>query len=296
MPKGHIISSEKDRYLLAVTIDGREESRYAKGRGVFREKDVRPMVGDYVEWEQAEGAAEATITRVLPRKNALLRPPVANVDQVLVVQTLVEPEVNALQLDRLLAVLEARYFPIVLCFNKIDRVEETKLDEWVRRYTLAEYPLFTVNALTGERVAPLWEALRGKVTAIAGPSGAGKSTLIRRLSGEESIVVGNLSQKTARGKQTTRTSRLFALDSRTFIFDTPGFSSLDLRDFQSTGDLAQAFPEIRRHQKSCRFRDCTHRKEPGCAVKKAVAAGEMDAVRYQSYLTLYAMVEAENSY
>ncbi|MDD7593656.1 MAG: ribosome small subunit-dependent GTPase A [Peptoniphilaceae bacterium] len=296
MPIGHIISSEKDRYAIATAGAEGETIRYAKGRGVFREKDVRPMVGDYVEWVQEENALEGTITRVLPRKNALVRPPVANVDQVLVVQTLVEPEVNALQLDRLLAVLEIRAFPIVLCFNKIDRVDEGSLKAWVKRYALAGYPIFAINAVTGENVGPLGDALRGKVTAIAGPSGAGKSTLIRRLSGETSIAIGDLSKKTSRGRQTTRTSRLFTIGPASYIFDTPGFSSLDLRDFSTPDSLALAFPEIRRLVGQCRFRDCTHRKEPDCAVKRAVEAGEMDAVRYASYRTLYQMIEEAHTY
>lgn len=297
MPLGHIISSEKDRYEIAVEIEAGERSFiYAKGRGVFREQGIRPMIGDFVEWQKDPQDEEATMIRILPRKNQLLRPPVANVDQVLVVQTIQEPAINALQLDKLLAVLEVRGLHVLLCFNKIDRVDGEMLKRWQRRYEKAGYPVFSINAVTGENVAPLLAALDGKLTAIAGPSGAGKSTLIRRLSGEASIVVGDLSQKTARGRQTTRTSRLFPIGPSAYIFDTPGFSSLDLRDFETPEKLSSAFREIRRVQGDCRFRNCTHRKEPGCRVKEDVEAGRMDWERYQSYLTLYEEIEKKKAY
>lgn len=292
MPQGHIISSEKDRY--EIVAEGNEEgivSLFAKGRGVFRDKSIRPMIGDYVIWTKGEQDEEATITEILPRKNSLLRPPVANVDQVLVVETLVEPMVNALQLDKLLVVLEKRRFSVLLCFNKMDRTDESLRDAWVKRYRLAGYPVFSINAMDGSGVPPLEEALAGKLTAIAGPSGAGKSTLIRRLSGEDSIVIGSLSAKTARGKQTTRTSRLFHIGEEAYIFDTPGFSSLDLRDFASPAEVGEAFPDICRYKAMCRFRNCTHRKEPHCAVKEAVESGNMAPERYASYLALYAEIE-----
>lgn len=297
MPKGHIISAEKDRYELAPTRDAEWTGTiFAKGRGVLRESDLRPMIGDYVFWTKAEQDEEATITEVLPRKNRLLRPPVANVDQVLVVETLVEPMVNALQLDKLLAVLEKRQFPIFLCFNKMDRTADDLREMWEKRYRLAGYCTFFVDALHGDGFPALEKALAGRMTAIAGPSGAGKSTLIQRLSGEESIVIGELSEKTARGKQTTRTSRLFSLGGDTFIFDTPGFSTLDLRDFTAAIELASAFPEIARYKESCRFRNCSHRKEPHCAVKEAVAHGEIAEERYASYLTLYDEIEKRTVY
>lgn len=292
MPEGHIISAEKDRYELApghdVTWTG---TLFAKGRGVFRDNGLRPMIGDYVRWTKSDQDEEAIITEVLPRKNRLLRPPVANVDQVLVVETLVEPMVSALQLDKLLAVLEKRHFSVLLCFNKLDRTTASLRDAWESRYRPTEYPIFFVDALHGEGMDALEQALQGRMTAIAGPSGAGKSTLIRRLSGEESISVGALSAKTARGKQTTRTSRLFSLGEETFIFDTPGFSSLDLRDFTDVSELAAAFPEMARIKEFCRFRNCSHRKEPQCAIKQAVERGEIAAGRYESYLTLYAEIE-----
>ncbi len=296
MPKGHIISAEKDRYELALDGEEEGETLFAKARGVFREKALRPMIGDYVEWERGEQDPEATIVRIFPRRNQLLRPPVSNVDQVLVVQTLVEPEMNAVALDRLLVVLEKRGLPVVLCLNKIDLPEVERLEEVEHRYQLAGYSVLKVNALTGEGMSILQEALSGKLTAVAGPSGAGKSTLIRRLSGATHIVVGELSGKTSRGRQTTRTSRLFQIAPGSYIFDTPGFSSLDLRDIDDVFDLAQKFPEIARVSGQCRFRNCTHRKEPGCAVKASLDSGAMDPLRYSSYLTLLDQIEARKGY
>lgn len=292
MPRGHIISAEKDRYELAPTQDSDWTGRvFARGRGVLRERDLRPMIGDYVLWTKAEQDEEATIMEVLPRKNQLLRPPVANVDQVLVVETLVEPVVNALQLDKLLAVLEKRHFPILLCFTKMDCTAKALRETWEARYRPTGYPLFFIYSLHGTGLTELENVLEGRMTAIAGPSGAGKSTLIQRLSGEQSIVIGELSEKTARGKQTTRTSRLFSLGEKTFIFDTPGFSTLDLRDFSNPAELAAVFPEMARIKEKCQFRNCSHRREPHCAIKEAIARGEIAQERYASYLRLYDEME-----
>lgn len=295
---GHIISSEKDRYLVCLDTEGADLSTAktvsCQGRGVFRDKSITPTVGDRVEI-RIEGD-EGVIVRVLERRNLLFRPPVANIDLVLVVQTIVEPEINPLSLDKLLAVIEKRRLPIIICFNKIDRVGGLILNEWLDRYQSAGYPVFHINALTGEGIDRLMDELRGKITAIAGPSGAGKSTLIRRLSGDSGVEVGELSQKTARGKQTTRRIRLFDIGQASYIFDTPGFSSLDLRDFNAGTDLVSCFPDIQKYARDCRFRNCSHRKEPGCRVRESVERGEIDPLRYKNYLTLFEEVEANRPY
>lgn len=299
MPFGQIISSEKDIYL--VRIDGNVDSFsetdkeikkniFCKGKGAFRDKAITPIVGDYVEISIS--GKEGTILKVMERRNLLLRPPVANVDQVLVFQTIVSPDINSLMFDKLLAVIEKRKLPIIIGFNKIDLVDSEVLEEWINRYLAAGYHVYSFNSITGEGIDELKEALKGKITAIAGPSGAGKSTLIKRLTGSSLVEVGSLSQKTSRGKQTTRKSHLFEIDEDSFIFDTPGFSSLDLRDFKEGKEIISCFPEIKDYSSDCRFRNCMHIKEIDCAVLNAVKEGKIDSERHRNYVKLFEEIEA----
>lgn len=294
MATGHIVAADREVYRVRPTELTNTKELLCRARGVFRDKSITPVVGDLVEVE--EQGDKGWITKVYPRKNLLFRPPVANIDQVLVVQTLREPDINALSFDKLLAVLGRRGLDVILCFNKIDRAPEDQLREWVSKYRAIGYPTFSLNALTGHGLDELLEELRGKITAIAGPSGAGKSTLIRRITGDERAVSGKISEKTARGKQTTRRVEMFGIDSESFIFDTPGFSSLDLRDFESGLQLGETFPEIERLAGECRFRNCTHRKEPDCAVRRAAESGEIDPQRYKNYLQLFEEVESKRRY
>lgn len=290
--KGHIISAQKDRYQVVLEENGR--MLYCTGKGAFRDKHLSPMVGDFVDVEI--GQEDGVIVKLYPRKNQLLRPPVANVDQVLLVQTIVEPDMNVLSLDRILIVMEKRKLPILLCFNKMDRVESDRLDMWKRLYESLGYKIFAVNSLTGQGLDSLRKEMQGKITAIAGPSGAGKSTLIRYLSKNDQVVIGDLSKKISRGKQTTRTVTLFTLDKDSYIFDTPGFSSLDLRDIDDIQDLQEAFPEIRKYKHLCKFRDCSHRKEPDCQVRKALEEGLIAKSRYNSYLTFFNEIQERKKY
>lgn len=296
MIKGHIISSQKDRYL--VSIDGAEKKEdsllLCQGRGVFREKSIIPIVGDFVEVEV--NGQEGTIVTVLPRKNLLFRPPVANIDQVLIVQTIAFPDMISLSFDKLLAVMEKRELSILICFNKTDRVSSSKLQEWIFCYEAIGYPVFAVNSLTGEGFFSLEQSLLHKTTAVAGPSGAGKSTMIQRLTGDCRVQAGDLSVKTNRGKQTTRHTMLYEIAQGSYIFDTPGFSTLDLRDFAFPKELEVCFPEIRREADKCRFRNCTHRREPDCEIRSLVQEGKIALSRYENYLTMYAEVERNQSY
>ena len=301
MKIGRIVSAEKDLYFIAeMGEDGRASLRRlipAKGRGALRnDKHIAPMVGDVVSFEYGPARSEARILSVHPRKNVLLRPPVSNVDQALVVQTIVEPMISSVSFDRSLAVLERRGLPILLCFNKQDLVDSSLSEKWVKRYADAGYPVYAVSAHTGENLEQLRRALQDKVTAISGPSGAGKSSLIRKMTGKSSIEIGNLSRRGLRGKQTTRRIQLFELDASTFLFDTPGFSTIDLRDFSDPIELVQCFPEIRSLSIDCRFRNCTHRHEPGCVVRKALAQERLDPVRYQSYCVLFEEIEKQKRF
>lgn len=286
--QGHIIAAEKDLYR--VHFEQEEPSELlCSARGVFRNREESPVVGDRVVC-RATTPGQGIIERILPRKNVLFRPPVANIDSILVVQTVHEPRLNPYNLDKLLLVMEKTALPIYLCFNKIDRVNAKELHAWTQLYEQIGYPVFSVNALIGEGIAALYTALVGRITAIAGPSGAGKSTLIRYLSGDGRAESGTLSEKTQRGRQTTRRIHLFEIGENSYIFDTPGFSSLDLRDFSSGLDVAAHFREFQ-PLPACRFRDCTHRKEPGCRVREALENNEIAPSRYENYKLLYEEAE-----
>ena len=286
--QGHIIAAEKDLYRVHFE---REEipELLCSARGVFRNREESPVVGDRVVCRKTT-PGQGVIEHILPRKNVLFRPPVANIDSILIVQTVHEPKLNPYNLDKLLLVMERTALPIYLCFNKIDRVHAQELRAWTQLYEQIGYPVFSVNALTGEGIAALYTALAGRITAIAGPSGAGKSTLIRYLSGDGRAESGSLSEKTKRGRQTTRRIHLFQIGENSYIFDTPGFSSLDLRDFSSGMEVAALFREF--HGLSdCRFRNCTHRKEPGCRVREALENKTIAPSRYENYKLFFEEAE-----
>lgn len=293
--KGHIVESEKDLYLVNCRVDGEEILVPCKGRGVFRDKNLRPVVGDLVEVFIREDSPEGTIHKIYPRKNLLLRPPVANVDQVLLVQTIEEPSLNPLALDKILVSIERRNLPVLLCFNKMDRAAEGDLDKWTQLYRSIGYSVLQTNALTGEGLDPLVHALQGKISALAGPSGAGKSSLVAKMTGLD-VQVGELSEKILRGRQTTRKIRLFQIGQEGYLFDTPGFSTLSLEEVEDINRVQDFFPEFTLLKEACKFRNCLHRKEPACAVKEALERGEVHPSRYRSYLKILEEVEGFRSY
>lgn len=293
--QGHIVESEKDLYYVAYDSGGVQKILPCQGRGVFREKNLKPMVGDLVEIALREDSPTGTIHHILPRKNRLLRPPVANVDQVLVVQTIESPSLNPLALDKILVSIERRKLPILLCFNKMDCATAEDMEKWTALYRSIGYPTLMTNALTGEGVEAVKAALEGKITALAGPSGAGKSSLVRKMTGLD-VQVGDLSSKIGRGRQTTRNIRLFDIGREGFLFDTPGFSTLSLDEFEDVSLVRECFPEFQALEEACKFRNCLHRKEPACAVKAACDRGEIGKSRYASYLKILEEVEKSQTY
>ncbi len=303
---GHILSSEKDLYFVAVDPSVTEVDDFkvkslfhedsqslfvnCRGRGVFRDKSIKPIVGDRVLIKLNEERDEGTIFEVLDRKNSMERPRVANVDQFLLVQSLVEPDITQLGLDKILVSIELRGLPLIICFNKLDKTDEKKAVAWLNLYKNIGYRVLLTSTINDMGMDELRDMLKGKISAIAGPSGAGKSSIISRLTGQN-LKVGDLSRKTMRGRQTTRNTRLYTLDSESFIFDTPGFSSLSIGDLESGVQLAKYFPEIGRLGKDCKFRNCSHRKEPDCKVKEGLEKGLIDKGRYNSYLSILKEIE-----
>ena len=220
-----------------------------RARGILRKQGVTPLTGDIAEItvEHGKGMVEA----IAPRKNGFVRPAVANVDMLLIFACTVNPVTEPFLIDRVAAIV--------------------------------------TSAATGEGVEALRQALRGKLTAFTGNSGAGKSSILNRLVPELTLATGEVSEKLGRGRHTTRHVELYDLGEDTYVADTPGFSSFDTDQMEVIlkENLQYAFPDFERYLGKCQFHDCTHRREPGCAVTAAVAAGEIGKTRYESYLRLY---------
>lgn len=275
--RGKIIKGIAGFYL----VDCGGEVLTCKARGLFRKRGEKPLVGDLAEVEAAQTSeSEANIVTLLPRKNRLIRPAVSNVDQALVVMAVRTPDPQFYLLDQYLVTMELQEIPAAILFTKED-LDRGELADYRSRYETAGYPVFSVSAENGSGLEALRAYLAGKTTVLAGPSGVGKSTLTNLLCPAANMETGELSRKNLRGKQTTRHTELFCLGENSYLLDTPGFTAVEV--WGDTEAFKQAFPEIRALEGQCRFTGCNHRAEPDCAVKAAVARGEIAASRYESY-------------
>lgn len=265
----------------------------ARPRGRLRLDAGELLTGDRVELLLMDDGT-AVIQRVLPRRNRLLRPAAANVDQVVIVFSLVEPPWNRALTDRIAVLAEAEGIDVVFCLNKMDLVDAAEAEAAAGVYRRAGYPVVLVSARTGAGLESLLERLRDRVTVLAGESGVGKSTLLNALQPGLKLETGQLSRRGGRGRHTTRRSRLLPLvrGNRVvgYVVDAPGFSRLDVTVIDRY-ELADCFPEFREPAQQCRFDDCLHRAEPGCGVKRAVEAGAVDPIRYRHYLELLDEIE-----
>ena len=267
-----------------------------KAKGSFRNQKVKPLVGDDVRLEVLnEEEKKGNIEEILPRKNQLIRPAVANVDQALVIFSAAKPRPNFNLLDRFLILMEYQQVPVVVCFNKQDLAAEEELAVLEQTYRSAGYEVRFTSAAREEGLGEIRALLKGKTSTVAGPSGVGKSSLINLLVPEAEMETGNISRKIERGKHTTRHSELFALEEGGFIFDTPGFSSIYLPDMEKE-ELGTYFPEFARYEPKCRFQGCAHIHEPGCGVKEALEAGEISPIRYENYKLLYEELKDKRRY
>lgn len=291
--KGKIIKGIAGFYYVNVVESGLYE---CKAKGIFRKEKIKPMVGDEVEIEVLDETEKTgNIERILPRRNELLRPAVANIDQVLVIFAVTDPKPHFNLLDRFLVMMERKEIPVVLCFNKKDLAEPEAVGELRAIYSACGYPLLLASALTGECLDEIREVLRGKTTAVAGPSGVGKSSLINFLQPEARMETGSISRKIARGKHTTRHSELIYIEENSYIMDTPGFSSLYVNDLEKE-ELKEYFREFVPFEGHCRFHGCSHVHEPGCAVKEAVEEGRIHRIRYEDYLEMYRELKEKKKY
>lgn len=267
-----------------------------KAKGIFRKDNQKPLVGDNVEISILdEKEKEGNVTSILPRKNSLIRPAVANVDQAFVIFALENPKPNYMLLDRFLIMMEQQGVPAVVCFNKKDLGTEEELDFLYRTYTQCGYRVILSSTLNGEGISEIHEILKGKTTVVAGPSGVGKSSLTNSLQGEIKMETGEISKKLKRGKHTTRHSQVIPVGEDTFLVDTPGFSSLYLTDMEEQ-NLKNYFPEFREYEKECRFQGCRHIHEPGCAVKEALDNNKISRLRYEDYLALHEELKEKRRY
>ena len=291
--QGKIVKGIAGFYYVHVVESGLYE---CKAKGIFRKEKLKPLVGDMVEIDILdETEKKGNIVKILERKNELIRPAVANIDQALVVFAVTKPKPHFNLLDRFLIMMECKEIPVILCFNKKDIATEPEIQELKEIYETCGYQMVFTSAMKEENVGELKELLRGKTTAIAGPSGVGKSSLINIFQPDANMETGSISEKIERGKHTTRHSELIWVEENTYIMDTPGFSSLYTNEFEKE-ELKYYFREFDPYEGQCKFLGCDHIHEPGCRVKQALEEGKVHPIRYQNYLEMYQELKDKRRY
>lgn len=276
--------------------DGHSKIYECKAKGIFRNRKIKPLVGDDVAFtildeEQKTG----NIEEILPRKNMLIRPAVSNIDQAVVVFAVMDPTPNLNLLDRFLVMMERQEVPVIICFNKIDLSEEGEIDKLKQIYETAGYQVHFISAQKEAGMSELREILSGRTTVLAGPSGVGKSSITNNLQPEARMETGVISEKIRKGKHTTRHSELFFVEANTYMMDTPGFSSMYIEDMEAE-HLKDFFPEFEQYEDECRFLGCVHVGEKICGVKEAVEEGRISKSRYGNYLLLYQELKDKRRY
>ncbi len=283
--QGRILKGIAGFYYVHVAGSGIYE---CKAKGIFRLQGIKPLVGDLVEIDVIDEAGkEGNIVSILPRKNELVRPAVANLDLALIVFAAAKPDPNFGLLDRLLVLMARQNVPVCICFNKSDLADGDRRREYADIYAGCGSPVEFISVKTGEGVDWVMDRLRGMTAAIAGPSGAGKSSLINRLQPLAGMETGGLSKKIDRGRQTTRHVQLVHIEGESYIADTPGFSSLYLPQDMRKEELRRYYPEFAPYEDFCRFKGCSHVGENDCGVKRALEAGQIARSRYDMYVQLY---------
>lgn len=276
---GRVIKGIGGFYYVSDGIN----SVMGKARGNLKRNKDLIYVGDIVNYD-IDSNNECIINEVVKRENFLTRPPVSNLEMLVVVYAAANPEVNFPVIDKLIAACEQKNIEIVVCVNKIDLVDKDKLKTYIDTYNNV-YPTIAVNGIKGEGIDELKAVIKGKNVALAGPSGVGKSTITNFIAGEESAETGDISDKTQRGKHTTRHVEIFELEDGTNLYDTPGFTSLDLQESDEY-IIKELFPEFRNLSCNCKYTDCLHINEPDCAVKPEIG-NSIAQSRYDSYLIMF---------
>ncbi|PFP29939.1 ribosome small subunit-dependent GTPase A [Bacillus sp. AFS073361] len=280
MPEGKIVKALSGFYYVL----GNNKLIQCRGRGVFRKNKITPLVGDEVVF-QAENDLEGYIMEVKTRKNELIRPPIANVDQAILVFSAVEPEFSTVLLDRFLVLVEFNRIEPLICITKMDLTNEDEqkmIKDYAEQYTAAGYKVILTSSETEAGIELLNPHVDNKISVFAGQSGVGKSSLLNVLRPDLELKTNDISSHLGRGKHTTRHVELIKIGNG-LIADTPGFSSLEFTNIEAE-DLTFCFPEIQTASENCKFRGCLHVSEPKCGVKQAVDSNEIPAYRYEHYL------------
>lgn len=267
-----------------------------KAKGLFRKMGMKPLVGDDADVQVLdESARTGNIVSILPRKNQLIRPAVSNVDQAMVIFSVVKPEPNFHLLNSFLVMMERQKVPCAICFNKVDIASKEQIETIRSIFKGTDYPVFFVSAREEKGIETIKDILKKKTTTVAGPSGVGKSSLINSIQQDVTMETGDISKKIERGRHTTRHSELIALEDGGYIMDTPGFSSLSV-DFMEKEEIKEYFPEFLKYEPKCRFQGCAHIHEPDCAVKNALAEEMISRVRYDDYVMFYEQCKEKRRY
>ncbi|MDD3205731.1 MAG: ribosome small subunit-dependent GTPase A [Lachnospiraceae bacterium] len=291
--QGKIIKGIAGFYYVHVLEKGIFE---CKAKGIFRKEHNKPLVGDNVELQVLnEEEKLGNVEKILPRKNALIRPAVANVDQAMVIFSITKPAPSFNLLDRFLITMERQQIPCIICFNKEDIAAEEERNELIKAYGTCGNQLLFVSAKEKSGIEEIKKYLRGRTTTVAGPSGVGKSSIVNCLQEDIDMETGSISNKIERGKHTTRHSQLIAIEEDTFIFDTPGFSSLSIQDIEKE-ELGKYYPEFVLYEKDCKFQGCAHIHEPVCGIKEALKEGKISQTRYDNYCVLYQELSDKKKY
>lgn len=286
--QGKIIKGIAGFYYVNIENEGTFE---CKAKGAFRNEKLKPLVGDNVEIDIIDREKMlGNVVKILPRTSEMIRPASANVDQALVIFSVKSPDPNFNLLDRFLIYMQSEEIDCNIVFNKDELASDEELSVIKEAYQDAGYHLLFVSARNKTGITELKAVLEGKTTVVAGPSGVGKSSLINLLCEDEHMETGAISVKTERGKHTTRHAELLRIASNTYIMDTPGFTSLEV--FGPTKEnLKYYYNEFEDLNEQCKFSDCLHYREPGCAVKRAVSDGKINRLRYENYLQLLSEIK-----
>ncbi|MCY9210286.1 ribosome small subunit-dependent GTPase A [Bacillus subtilis] len=285
MPEGKIIKALSGFYYVLDESEDSDKVIQCRGRGIFRKNKITPLVGDYVVY-QAENDKEGYLMEIKERTNELIRPPICNVDQAVLVFSAVQPSFSTALLDRFLVLVEANDIQPIICITKMDLIEdqdtEDRIQAYAEDYRNIGYDVYLTSSKDQDSLADIIPHFQDKTTVFAGQSGVGKSSLLNAISPELGLRTNEISEHLGRGKHTTRHVELIHT-SGGLVADTPGFSSLEFTDIEEE-ELGYTFPDIREKSSSCKFRGCLHLKEPKCAVKQAVEDRELKQYRYEHYV------------